>query len=74
MVGVGRGKGDCSVKPEGYLPPFRENRFFRVHGKLSWWFCRMFNKTSHREKVIETVTRFFFFLSNFGFLAKHSMS
>ena len=47
--------------------------FFQVHGKLSWWFCRMFNKTSHREKVIETVTRFSIFLSNFVFLAKHSM-
>ena len=29
MVGVGRGKGDCSVKPEGYLLPLHENRFFK---------------------------------------------
>lgn len=35
--------------------------FFQVHGKRSWWFCRMFNKSSHREKVIEIVTRFSIF-------------
>lgn len=60
MVGVGRGSGDGSVKP-GYLLPLHENRFFQVHGKRSWWFCRMFNKSSHREKVIEIVTRFSIF-------------
>lgn len=29
MVGVGRGKGDCSTKSEGYLLLLHENRVFQ---------------------------------------------
>lgn len=59
--GSWRGKGDCSVKPEGYILSLHENRVFEYVASFHGGSVECSVRTGHHEKLRNYNKVFYFF-------------
>lgn len=60
MVGVVRGKGDCSATPEGYLLPSHGNRVFEYMARFHGHSVEYSIRTGHQEEFRDYDKVFYF--------------